>query len=513
MNRVGTFITIAALLLVIVAINFFASRHPFRIDLTDNKVYTLSDATKKILEELEDVITVRLYFTESIPPSLKPLRRNVDDILSEFKSAAGNKFQIEFIDPNSSSVEEQKAVLLGIPPIQLNVIERDKQEVAKIFLGMAILYGDKQQIIPVIKQIHNLEYDLTEAILKVSSDKLPMIGWLASKDSPETYLFMRDSLSRRYKLTDINNETISDLDPKKYGALVIISPHELSEESLFSIDQFIMGGGKIVLLADRFQIEPSMKVTEVDSNLFALLKHYGAVVKKSLLLDQSNAMAAFSGGPVTYHLPYAFWPDIRMNQFNPNNPLVSDIESIVLPWTSPLALSATEDDVYEEEVLASSSQYSTTVPADKIELDPQSANEASMRGERGPKPLIALLSGPFGSYYEASDRENVIKESPELSKIFVVGSSRWISDKFLNNFPTNTTLFENAVDSFAMGNTLIGIRSRNEISRPIAIMPDGVKQIFKYLNLAIGPILTILIGLVVFIITRKRRRKAVHLYE
>ena len=335
MSKVGTLITVGALLIGLVAINFFSARHPFRIDLTDNKIYTLSDATERILEDLEDVVTVRLYFTENLPPSLKPLRRNVDDILSEFKSVAGNKIQIEFIDPNSSAIEEQNAMMLGVPPVQLNVIERDKQEVAKIFLGMVVLYGGRQQVIPVIRQVQNLEYDLTEAIVKVSSDKLPMIGWLATKDSQETYLFMRDSLSRRYELTDMTDETISDLDPKQYGALIIISPRNLSEETLTSIDQFLMKGGKIVLLADRFQIDPSLKVTEIDSNLFVPLKHYGADIEKSLILDQSNAMAAFSGGPVTYHLPYAYWPDIRMNQFNSANPLVSDIESILLPRTSP----------------------------------------------------------------------------------------------------------------------------------------------------------------------------------
>lgn len=524
MNMKKTNITIAILTLFVILIiaNYLAARHPIRLDLTEKRAYTLSDATRSILKDLDDVVTVRVYFTEDIPPTLQTLRRNVDDLLAEFKSVAGRKIQVEFIDPNSSALEEQKAAMLGIPPVQLNVIERDKQEVAKIYLGMTVMFGDRQQTIPVVSRAENLEYDLAEAIIKVSSKELPTIGWLEfqgkTADDDENFQAIRWALSRRYEVEIVGKSALADFDSKKIAALIMISPGELGADEIFSLDQYVMGGGKLIALVDRFEISQSLSATTLKTNVIDLLKHYGVTVEDALVLDQSNAMAAFSGGPVTYHLPYPYWPEIRRDQFNQSQPIVSDLESVVLPWTSPLDLAEIEDKGGDEEALAKSTPYAVSQQSGNITLDPQSANEAVLGGKRESKVLVALLEGPFGSYF-SSGKAQVPKgrkptlESPGGSRIFVVGSSRWISDEFLQNFPSNAALFQNAVDSFAMSDKLIGIRSREDISRPIAILSDGARTAVKYANLATGPIILILIGIVIFFVRRNRQRVVRLSYE
>jgi len=230
MRRLQATISTAALLISLLAVNYLAARNPARWDLTSDKLYTLSKSTKEILNKLDDTVTVRMYFTSSIPPSLEPLRRGIEDILSEFKTAAHGKIKIEFIDPNTSATEEQKAALLGIPPVQLNVIEKDKQEVAKIYLGMAVMYKGRQQVIPVVRNVQNMEYDLTEAILKVSSENMPKVAWFEkTADAKSSFQLVKASMGRRYDVLEINDKNIGELDAKNFGVLVLASPPDFSK--------------------------------------------------------------------------------------------------------------------------------------------------------------------------------------------------------------------------------------------------------------------------------------------
>lgn len=484
--KTNTSLIAISIVIVLIAVNFFVSRHSWRLDLTDKKIYTLSKSTRNILKNLDDIITVKVYFTKDLPPALQPLRRDVDDLLSEFKNAAKNKLQIEFIDPASSQMEEQKVAMLGIPPIQLNVLERDKQEVAKIYLGMTVMFEDKQQVIPVVQRTNNLEYELTEALIKVSSEKLPQLAWWGEGQ----FDLIKQAIGRRYEMSEINDKNISDITPDKFATLILASPRTLSEEALTTLDKYITSGGKIIALIDRFDIGQNLSLTPVETNVVDLFTRYGATVDDTIVLDSSNAMAAFSGGVVTYHISYPFWVDVRHKQFNSSEPLVAELETAVFPWTSPLTFSSEKGTP-----LAKSSPLSTTISGKDAKLDPQSANTELKNGTHEEKTLVALL--------------NV--EENASSKIFIVGSSKWITNNTLQSFPANATLFENALDAFVMGDALIGIRSRDSSSRPIADLSDSARAALKYTNILIGPILLSIIGFILYLI-RRARYKAIKLY-
>lgn len=511
MKRISAIIPVFTVLLALAVANILAARHPLRLDLTANKRYTLSDATKKILGGLDDVVTVRLYFTRELPPQLAFLRRDADDLLAEFKGAAGRRLQVEHIDPGASPLEEQKAAMIGIPPLQLNVLQRDRQEVAKVFLGMAVLYGDRQQVIPVVQRIDQLEYDLAEAIVRVAAKELPRIAWWDGAGAGEEgngFGLIRQAIERRYTVAKVDAKTLPDLSAKRFGALILAGPRELSNEELFAIDQYLMGGGRLIALVDRFDLAEQLRLTPVATPAVELLAHYGAAVEDTLVLDQSNAMAAFSGGVVTYHLPYPFWPDIRRGQFNAAEPIVADLETAVFPWTSPVTLAAGDS---RATALAQTSDFATQVPGKDARLDPQSAGDALAGGKRERLTVAALLAGPFGSFFSSGKAapppgRDARAEGDAAARVFVVGSSHWLTDRLLATFPANAALFENVLDSFAMGDALIGIRSREETARPIADLSDGARLFLRYANVAIGPIAVLAIGVVVFLSRRARRR-------
>ena len=517
LKKANTVITLISLLAILAAVNFLASRHPLRADLTQMRVFTLSDSTKKILAGLGDVVTIRAYFTKDMPPALMDLRRDVEDILSEFKGAAGSRLKVEFLDPGASFVEEEQAASIGVPPVQMNVIDKDRAEVAKVFLGIGVFFEGRHEAIPVVQRIDDLEYDLAEAILKVSSNKLPKNAWLSQNgdDSPGAgFEMILANLARRYEVVRMTGKTLLDLDAKDHRALCLVSPRELSNDELSAVDRYLMEGGRIVALIDRFGVADGLRLYPVESDAVDLFARYGARVEDSLVLDGQNAMAAFSGGAVTYHMPYPFWPEVRRDQMEPSSHVVAGLESIVLPWTSPLSVGGGEA---PSAVLARSTRFSTAVPGKDAKLDPQSATASLASGERRPQDLVVELSGPFGSYF-ASGGENppkgasAIKESPASARIFLVGSSHWLADRSLSTFPQNAALFDNALDSLAMGDALIGIRSRERANRPIAALEDGARSLFKAINIAAGPLLLLAVGAAVFLLRRRARRSAQSMY-
>ncbi len=517
--KINSLITVAALLIAIALVNYLAARHPFRADITENGIYTLSDSTKKILARLEDVATIRVYFTREMPPALEPMSRDVEDLLDEFKRAAGTRLQIEHVDPGSSSMEEQRAQLLGIPPVQLNVINQDKQEVAKIYLGIAVMYGDKQQVIPVVQDAANLEYELAEALVNVSSKELKNIAWWGPKDVNDGsgFKIIKDFLSRRYKISDVEAQMLSELTPEHYSAVVLVSPRKLDDDELFALDQYLMAGGRIIALVDRWELGKELSLTPVNTEAADLVMNYGATVEDSLVLDEQNAMAAFSGGVVTYHVPYPYWVEVRKSGLDSANPVTANLQSIVFPWDSPLALNPDAQNSGSATAVAASTDNSATIPGKDANLEPQSANAALRSGARGSRILAAMLTGPFKSYFGGAGRpapggREAKVESAEGARIFVAGSSHWMNDRFLQTFPQNAALFQNVLDLFAMGDVLIGIRSREETSRPIAVMPDGARVFLRYANLAAGPLLLAVIGAMAFALRRRHRRAAAREY-
>lgn len=512
MNRINGIITIVAVLIALAAANILVARHPVRLDLTENQLYTLAPSTRRILAGLSDIVTIRVYFTDKLPPALENLRRDVEDILAEFKGAAGERLQVEHVDPSASLFEEQQAAAIGIPPVQLNVVERDKHEVAKVFLGLAVLFGNRQQVIPVVQRIDHLEYDLAEAIVKVSTPKLPAVAWRqgeVNEEAGEGFRLLREAIGRRYELLTLDAKGLAELDPGRAPALILASPRALSDDELFGIDQYLMGGGRIIALVDRYEVSPRFTAVEIETPATELLISYGVTVEQALALDQINAMAAFAGGVVTYRMPYPYWPEVRRGQFAENDPLVSDLESVVLPWTSPLVLAGGAG---TGAALAKTSPMGTMATGKELQLDPQAAGEALRSGRHEPLTLAAILSGPFHSFFAPGGEHappagrEARAEGDAGARLFVVGSSRWLTDRALSTFPASANLFENVLDSFAMGDLLIDIRSRANTSRPIVQMSDAVRMLLRYANVAIGPVIVLAVGAIIFAFRRSRRR-------
>lgn len=504
-----------SVIIVLFVLNFLSSRHFLRVDLTEGDEYTLSASTKNILKNLDDVVNIRLYFSKKLPPALLRLKRDVDDMLSEYRTYAGSKLNVQYIDPQETPQLETQTRMMGIPPVQVNVIEKDKQELVKLYLGIAVVHEDRKEVLPVVQGAANLEYDLTSAILTVSRKDKPAVKWLLAGEGG-SYNNIKELLKRRYEVKDISADGI-ELDPANDALLVLAMDGDITDSQLFEIDQYLMKGGKILAMVDRVEIGSNLQTSLAEvENILGWLKNNGIDVKDKLLLDRSNTHAAFSGGYITYHVPYPYWVKVTASGFDEASPVVSDLDSLILPWVSPLEVGADNVPGVEYTVLARSSPFNNPVGLD-ASLLPEDAQRLVGKVETEPKPLVIFAAGrltsSFGGGKKQPPKGAEAVAVADDAQLMAIGDSRFVQDNFLMQFKANSIFFENAVDFMAMGKELIGIRSKGVTDRPIEGLTSSGTAVTKYLNILGAPIILVAIGLVILFLRRQKRQVLKSVYK
>lgn len=558
--RTHSLVSFIIILGIIFLVNIILSRHFVRLDLTSGKEYTISDSTKNLLKNLDDVVTVKVFFSQKLPPNLMPISQYVHDILDEYK-AYGN-IRLEYIDPASDPKIQQEMSILGIPEIQMNVIEKDKLQVQNGYLGIGIFYVNKKEILPFVQNTENLEYQLTSAFRKVTATEIKKIGFLTGHDEHSTqeksgdYTLLRQTLEKNYEVDVVN--TADGKAITGISTLVVAGPKTaLSERDIFEIDQFIMNGGNAIFLVDSLDLAEGLQMTPLNNpQLTQLLQHYGVNVDQNLILDTVHETASFSQGFMQFILPYPLWPKLIKDNFSANSPIVAKLDSLVIPWTSSLSITQKEGLTYEvlakttNEAWAQTSSFNLdpnqrwSQPADTKSYDMvvlvsnlmksyfsgksippvlsipvsslsnptsdnASANGLVSNGSTGGQPKNAVISSSSANLTPsetASDVARTIKESPDSNQqIIVIGDSDFLSDQFVQRFPQNLDFGLNMIDYLTLDNTLISIRSKGFEDRPLSTISDGSRNTIKFLGILGMPILVVLYGVIRLTLRKKRQ--------
>ena len=490
-------ITVIIIIGILVVVNFLSYQIFYRWDLTDNKDYSISKASKNTVENLDDIVNIKVYFSKNLPSQYITLEQEVGDILDEYANYANGKIKIEFIDPEKLDNPEQELYLLGIPALQFNVMEKDKYEVVKGYLGMVIQYGDKNETIPIVQNTDNLEYSLTMAIKKATSKDMAIIGFVTSNGcaSLENEISQAyEKLQELYLVQEIDLETGDEI-PAEINTLLIVGPKEnFSEKQLKAIDSFLLKGGSIMALVDGVKIDEGLLASVNDTNLGGLFENYGIKLNNDLVLDVSSGMASFSSGFITFSTNYPFWPKVLKSGFDEGNAAVAELESIILPWASSLNILS---DKFKESNKVSYLVKTTNkawTQVDNFNLDPQQNFFSS--GNTGQYDLAISVSGEFNSAYE--------QDKTGQARIILVGDSDFINDGFLRQAPDNLVFFQNLVDSLSLDEDLINIRSKGVSDRPLKELSDSQRAVFRYLNVFGLTAVVVLFGLFRYF---KRKRK------
>jgi ABC-type uncharacterized transport system involved in gliding motility auxiliary subunit len=180
-----TTVSILIIIGILILVNLVSEQYYFRADLTEDKQYTLSEATKGILKNLEEPVTVKAFFSENLPPNIAKTKKDFEEYLIEFARLSDDNLVYSFSNPNESEEKEQEALQAGVQPVMINVREKDQMKQQKAFLGAVLQLGEEKEVIPFMQPGSAMEYALSTAIKKISVIDKPTVGFIQGHGQPD----------------------------------------------------------------------------------------------------------------------------------------------------------------------------------------------------------------------------------------------------------------------------------------------------------------------------------------
>jgi ABC-2 type transport system permease protein len=466
---------------IIVVANLVSGVYFTRFDLTSEKRYTLSDATKEILTNLDDIVFFRVYLDGEFPAGFKRLRRETKEMLDEFR-ALNKNIQYEFINPSASENTEERnntyQLLMeqGLSPTNLQVKTKTGIDQQLIFPGALLTYRNNQMPIELLdaqinvppeavlnNSIQNLEFKFANAIFKLSRKNKPRIAFIEGHgelNERETYDiattlqtdYIVERVSINEQVNSLVNRSLTDsvneeyLITPKFAAIIIANPDStFSGKDKFIIDQYIMYGGKVLWLIDpvlasmdSIQTAESTVAIENQLDLDDLLFTYGVRMNKNLVMDL-NAMpipirtGQMGSQPQIDFFPWYYFPVVTPTS---QHPIVRNLNTIKTQFVSSLDTLRTAG--IKKTVLLKTSPYSRVVPVPAVvslALTRQQPDERLYPGP--PKTIAVLLEGSFTSNYKnrippslANAKEIGFKEVSEPTSMIVISDGDLIRNQF-----------------------------------------------------------------------------------
>jgi ABC-type uncharacterized transport system involved in gliding motility auxiliary subunit len=490
-------IGLVALFLLLVALNFLISRAPVRADLTDGNLYTLSPGTRKILGGLQSPVKVKLYLSqgEAVPVPLRGFSQRVEDLLSEFKAAAGPNLVVERYHPRPDSDEEDAAQLDGIEPQQLMSGEQ-------FYLGIAVNQLDRKQTIPAItpQRERLLEYDLVRAIARVGSTERPKIGLMAGLPvmgerfnpytrQPSEPWVLANELKRDFEVKEVPMSA-KEID-KELNVLLVIHPRDPQPVTEYALDQFVMRGGKLIAFVDPYAYfdqsspqMPGMPPQASSSSLPLLFKAWGLTMEPGKVI----ADVVFGSGGGARYTPTVL--SLNRTAFSRDDIVTGQIETLLYAFGGAFEVKTPEN--LSATTLVQSSPNSMLVDNMNATKSGDEATRA-FKPSNSSMPLALRLTGKFKTAFPEGLKEDekkpaapgtpALRESPETS-VIVVGDVDLLADgaavdvqdvfgrKVVVPSNGNLAFALGMVEQFAAGNDLISLRSRAAAFRPLTVVRE-----------------------------------------
>ncbi len=509
-----------------------------RADLTRDKVFTLSKASKDAVAQLEDPITVTAYLTEELPPQYASVGRYVKDLLQEYRAASKGKLSFEFIDPAAQESQEDKQTKRevkrdifgqqfrdatevekklageGIQAVPVPVIEEDQQGTKRIYLGVVLRYGEKKEVIPFIQSVSTLEYDLTTLIRKMSRPKKPVVALLQGHDEPkleEKLSRLQMLLSQMYEVRPLDLTSKDKVDDD-VDALWVVGPKTaFKPNEIRAIDQFLMQGKAAAFFLDAVQVDlKDFAPQDAQHGLAPLLSSYGITVGDKLVADGKD-YATISVQEqrgfmvVQMPVPFPFIPVVK--RFEGDSPLVKGLSGVALPFSTEVKVSAPAGATGTVLARSTSKSWLESKP---FNMDPRRNWGEETITPDGPHDLVVQVSGKLKSHFAAeastSGSAPVVAESKGEARVIVAGGSMAIWNDVMQMSRSNAVFALNVADWLLLDPAMLAMRTRGLGEAPLrqeisSITRNGVK-----LGAAFGlPLLLAIVGVVRWLMREARR--------
>jgi len=476
-----------------VVLNVLANQLPYRLDLSQGKLYSLSPATKKIVKEIPDVVNITVYASSKLPTKFQPVLRDTKDILRDYQLVGGGKIHFEIKNPDEDATAEEEAGALGINAVQFNVIDKEEFKVQKGYLGLNVTYQGKNEMIPFIQSTADLEYQLTGFIKGMTSSSKKKIVFLQGHgegDPQQMYPQFEQELQKQYDVSTLTFDDSHQTLPDKIDTLIIAGPTEkIPDDQAQQIVAYLKNGGSALILVDGVLVSTQTFSAQVNQNrLEEILLPFGVKVNPTLLYDLgSNENVTFSGGAMNYVLPYPFWVKALPKD---SATATYGIESVTLPWASPVNILNQSSEVEAQKLLVTSSHGGHQ--SDSFNIEPNQNFSSDSTGEY---TVAVSLFGNFG--------DDTIKKT----RLVLVGDSEFLVDQFTAAGSGNAAFSLNATDWLAQDEALSTIRSKVGGTSSLSFEKDWQKQALRIGNLALVVLLVAGFGMCRLLKRRRLQKK------
>jgi ABC-type uncharacterized transport system involved in gliding motility auxiliary subunit len=477
--RLGVSMLVAGAVLVSLAVQ----RVGLRIDLTPGNAYTLSPATGRILRSLPDLVTLKYFASRELPPEVAFLRRDIDDLLQDYRGAGRGNVRVVARDPSADTAALSEARALGIPPVQFNVVGRSELQVKEGWLGIAVQHAGETKTIPFVRQTDDLEYRLTSEIRALTQQARPIVGFAVVPDQgtePGGFEALRQELARVW---DVRTVSVSDTAPLSDSMRVMVAlgtPDSLSPPALERFVAFVERGGSLLVMTSGMSVGGGQFASARRVGWNGLLRRYGVTIHSDLVYDLSSNEHV--GLPTQFGrllMPYPLWIRALSTKESPVN---AELDGVLAPWVSSISLDSAPPGTAVP-------LFTTTRAAGVDEgfalLEPQREFRRDSLAQR----VIAALVNPL-----AADTAESGTDSVPRGRIVVAGSAEIARDRFFSGSPENKGFVLNAVDWLAQDEALIAIRAKDRSPPQLAFTSPIARGIAKYGNLIGIPVLLVAVG-------------------
>lgn len=537
-----------------------------------NLEYDLTRAIKKVafgfqtldamFADMKGDAELKVFVTpRTLPENFKNVPATIEKVAKDIQKQSGGKFKFEVVDVDSGgdAMRQDLYQKYGFKPFATSLFSQDT-----FYLHLLLRVGDKlERLFPGESMAEaDIKKEITAGLQRGAPGFLKTLGIAKSLDVPmpnphmpqqpqqpvDTTRMLTKQLSETYQVRDVDLK--SGHVPDDIDVLMVVAPKNLDDKQRFAIDQYLMRGGSVVVLAGKYDLDPNsmegLSIRKVNTGLEDMLASYGVTVQDSMVLDPQNERFPY---PVTRDLGgirvqdiqmlnFPFFVDVRPDGMDKESLAVSGLPAVTMQWVSPLVVSTPDPKTGEAgaarqvSVLLRSSDKSWTQSDTNIQPNRAKNGEEGYApsGEQKSYPLAVAIKGSFESHFKdkpspiwGADEKNAgadknpdrtgrtLKKSPEDARLVVVGSSDFANDFVLSisrqsgsdRFTNNLHFLQNLADWSVEDTDLLKIRSRGTFARTLRHLDpkaEGTYEVAMYLI----PMLAL--GFIVLVLAGKRRR-------
>lgn len=523
-RTLSSIVGVLAVLAILVGIDIVADARFDRVqlDLTREKLYTLSPGTKEVLAGLKEPVTLRLYYSSALGariPAYGAYADRVRETLSEYQRLSHGKVRLELYDPEPYSATEDRALAYGLQGVPL---DRSGEQVYFGLAGTNMV--DDERSIGFFQSDREpfLEYDLTQLIYELSNPTRPVVGVISSLplDGDARTMMMAHGTNRlgepgspfismiqlRQSFTVRNLDVSTPVIPADVKVLIVAHAQNLPEDTLYAIDQFVMRGGRLMAMVDpeseaqlAIPTQNGMPPADTSSDLHRLFDAWGITFDPTHVVGDLNGawrVRAGAGDP-EQAVDYLAWFNIR-DGINHADPATADISQVTVATAGAIGKKPGADITLTP--LLSSSAQSGEIPLSALQPEPDPAKLlADFKPSGGPRVIAARISGVLHSAFSGApvlakgqtrpaDFPAYIAQTAKPANLVVIGDSDILADRFwvrvqdffgqqqMAPFSDNGPFVANLVGTLSGSDALIGLRARGTSQAPFEVVDNMQRQ-------------------------------------